>query len=62
MPMTLGTDRGGASDSASHPTHADEGRAFPPTTQGIRLSDILNLRVGCWSPAVYVESLRKSEV
>jgi hypothetical protein len=61
MPMLIVNEPGGASDSWSLGSDIEESPVFHSTTEGIRLSDILNLRVGCWRPAVYVESCRKSE-
>ena len=61
MPMPIGTDLSGASVRGRSRHRLKTGPVFLPMTEGIRLSDILNLRVGCWSPAVYVEPCRKFE-
>jgi hypothetical protein len=53
MPTPIGTDLVGAAEW-SLLDQAEESPGFLPTTVGIRLSDILNLRVGCWRPAVYL--------
>jgi hypothetical protein len=61
MTMPLDTDLRGASDSWSTPAHAEDSPAFRPAKEGIRLSDLLNLRVGCWRPAVHIEPCRRFE-
>ena len=60
MPRPIGPELGGVSDSWWHPTQEDS-PVFLPASGGIRLSDILNMRVGCWRPAVYVEPRRTVE-
>jgi hypothetical protein len=61
MPMPIVTETVGPSDSWSFPRDTKRSPALLSATEGVRLRDILNLRVGCWSPAVYVESIREIE-
>jgi hypothetical protein len=61
MPLPIDTDLDGASETWSHPTRAEQSPVLLPAVAGIRLSDILNLRVGCWRPAVYVRPLRRAD-
>ena len=59
MPTPIATDLGRDKDPRSLPTDRED-RVFA-TTVGVRLSDILNLRVGCWRPAVYLGSRPTAE-
>jgi hypothetical protein len=60
MPTPIGTDLVGTAEW-SQPTSADVSPGYLPATAGIRLSDILNLRVGCWRPAVHLEPCHRVE-
>jgi hypothetical protein len=60
MAMRIVTEPG-ASDARSLGTDAGTGPVFLSTLEGIALSDIVNMRVGCWRPAVHVESRRTSD-
>ena len=56
MPMPIVTEAGGASEFLALGTDTKDSPVVLSTTEGIRLSDILNLRVGCWRPAVYIDA------
>ncbi len=61
MPMPIGPDLYGTSDPRPQPTEVKDSSVCLSTTEGIRLSDIVNLRVGCWRPAVHLEPCRRFE-
>ncbi len=61
MPLPIVTEAGGASNSWTLGTDTDARPVVLSATEGIRLSDILNLRVGCWRPAVYIDARRRSD-
>ena len=62
MPMPIVTDLYGTFRFlAARRQRSKTVRVCLSTTEGIRLSDILNLRVGCWRPAVHLEPCRRFE-